>query len=487
MSVRGRRGRRAIVIETRRPRTTIGGFLLGVMAACGPVPPTTARRVDGVERCAYDVRVERDRPLALDVRVACQGRGVRGLAASTPELLPGLGPVTSEHGRLERERLRFQLPRRRPSASFRYRIDLDAVARRSDDPDLALRRGGSVIAAASTFLLHPLPLDVGTEVEVRVSTPPGVKFVTGLERRADHYRLGAHEIPVGTYAVFGDFAEHSVAVDRGRSELHLVVLAPDVGPSPERLADWVRVRGDAVAAFYGGFPAERALLAVIPVEDDDRVRHGNLLPESAPGIVLFVGARATEEDLASDWILVHELLHIGVPSFYREGKWFDEGMATYFEPIVRARAGLLEEATVWRELRLGMPRGLPALTREGLERTKSHQGMYWGGAIFCLLADIEIRRASGGRVGLEDGLRRVRAAGGHASEVWSLDETLKTADAAFGAPVLERLAARYAERPAPLDLDAVFQSLGVVLDGREVRLADDAPLAWVRRAIVRGR
>jgi predicted metalloprotease with PDZ domain len=184
--------------------------------------------------------------------------------------------------------------------------------------------------------------------------------------------------------------------------------------------------------------------------------------------------------------LIHELFHLGVPSFYEEGKWFDEGLATYFEPILRARAGMLSELELWREFARGLPLGLHALTRDGLERARGYRGLYWGGALYCLLADIAIRRDSGGRLGLEDGLRRVHSAGGHASEVWPLRRTLETADLAFTRPVLEPLARRHAQQPSPVDLEAIFDELGVVMDGHAVRLDDEAPLAWVRRALLRG-
>jgi hypothetical protein len=78
----------------------------------------------------------------------------------------------------------------------------------------------------------------------------------------------------------------------------------------------------------------------------------------------------------------------------------------------------------------------------------------------------------------------VQRAGGQAWEVWPLEKTLRTADSVLSQPVLAPLAARYAETPAPLDLEALFHSLGVGRSGTDVTFSDSAPLAWVRRAIV---
>ena len=41
-----------------------------------------------------------------------------------------------------------------------------------------------------------------------------------------------------------------------------------------------------------------------------------------------------------------------------------------------------------------MPKGLPQAGDQGLDNTGTWGREYWGGAMFCLLADIEIRKAT---------------------------------------------------------------------------------------------
>lgn len=460
---------------------------VGAFAACACTrePRTESLRFDGVDHCRYEVFVLRDRPMQLEVTASCRGRGIRGLRASRFETIAGLGSVTSEQGSVTRRERTFQLPRPLERVTFRYGLDLDAVALRSDSFDGALRQGDAILLPVSTLLLHPLPLDVGTEIELRVRTPKGIDYASGLKWRDDIQLLEAHEIPTATYAIFGTFDRRSVWLDEGAARLDLATLGA-LSVSADDLADWLLDRARAVSKFYGGFPAERGLVAVVSVPGRPGVRFGNILPESAPGILLLLGEDTSKAQLSSDWILLHELLHIGVPSFHAEGKWFDEGLATYFEPIVRARAGLLSERDVWAKFATRLPSGLGALTQDGLERARGFKGLYWGGALFCLLADVAVRKRSSGRLGLEDGLRRVRAAGGHASEVWQLARTLELADSAFQEPVLMPLLERYGNRPAPLDLDGLLTDLGVLGQEEGLKLNDDAPLAWVRSALVKG-
>ncbi|HEX6766344.1 MAG TPA: hypothetical protein VF103_12720, partial [Polyangiaceae bacterium] len=126
-----------------------------------------------------------------------------------------------------------------------------------------------------------------------------------------------------------------------------------------------------------------------------------------------------------------------------------------------------------------------ALTKKGLENGDSRDDIYWGGGLFCFLADVEARRATKGQKGLEDGLRAVLRAGGTSSEVWSVDETFETIDRGIGAPVVRELAKRYVISGAPVDLDGLLRELGVLRAGTTVRFDDRAPLASVRRAMVR--
>ena len=99
-------------------------------------------------------------------------------------------------------------------------------------------------------------------------------------------------------------------------------------------------------------------------------------------------------------MLVHELIHSGMPFIRGRGTWFMEGSATYVEPIIRARAGWKTEEEVWKEWVRHMPQGVGVFAR-GLPAAAGREN-YWGGAIFMLLADLAIRRESNGAKGLED-------------------------------------------------------------------------------------
>jgi predicted metalloprotease with PDZ domain len=163
--------------------------------------------------------------------------------------------------------------------------------------------------------------------------------------------------------------------------------------------------------------------------------------------------------------------------------WLEEGLATYVEPLARARAGLLSDERVWRSFLRGMPNGLPRAGDRGLDHTPTWGRRYWGGAIFCLLADLEIRRRTDNRRSLDDAVRGIVAAGGNIAVRWPLARALAEGDRATGVPVLTELHAKMGAAPVPVDLEGLWKRLGVSLRGRSVAFDDTAPLAAVRRAM----
>jgi hypothetical protein len=139
---------------------------------------------------------------------------------------------------------------------------------------------------------------------------------------------------------------------------------------------------------------------------------------------------------------------------------------------------------VWAEQVRSMPNGLPRSGDEGLDHTHTWGRTYWGGALFCLLADVEIRKKTQNRFGLRDAMSAVLRASGGVSFEWPIERVLKTGDEATGTTVLQDLYARMKDKPVSPDLDDLWQQLGVRQRGDGVELVDDAPLAATRKAIM---
>ena len=270
----------------------------------------------------------------------------------------------------------------------------------------------------------------------------------------------------------------------GGAAIHLEFEPHAFHNGGDALRVWIRRSAQIVAGYYGRFPTTRLTVRLI-AEAGEGVHGGKSFANPDALIRVQVGREVTEAQLLADWVLVHEMTHLALPDTGEAHAWLSEGIATYVEGVARVQAGNRSEADVWSEEIRQMPRGMPQPGDRGLDHTHTWGRTYWGGAMFCLLADVEIRRQSHNRFGLQDALRAVaRASGGLAAD-WPIERVLRTGDGAVGTTTLADLYAQMKDRPVAPDLMELWRRLGIEPEGSSVRLADSAPLAEVRRAIMR--
>ena len=212
---------------------------------------------------------------------------------------------------------------------------------------------------------------------------------------------------------------------------------------------------------------------------------GRTTNESGLVIQASVGRDATPAELAADWVLVHEMVHLALPELGRRHNWLAEGLATYVEGVARAQFGNRDVADVWAEYRHSMPAGLPRVGEGGMDQTPTWGRTYWGGALYCLQSDVQIREQTGNRAGLQTALRAIlRETGGFGAER-DIDDVLRIGDAATGTRVLQNLYGQIKATPVSPDLELLWTRLGVPKDPASQPFDDHAPLAAVRIAITR--
>jgi hypothetical protein len=280
--------------------------------------------------------------------------------------------------------------------------------------------------------------------------------------------------------------EAGSAIVVGGGTIEVVVLAGELSLPRRAITGWVFASACAVTDYYGRFPVSHLRVLVTPVTGRKGALHGTTDVDRGVFIKVFVGQFASEADLKNDWILTHEMVHLAFPSVRREHHWIEEGIATYVEPIARMEAGNYEARKVWSDLVEGLPKGLPQPGDQGLDHTHTWGRTYWGGALFCLLADLEIRQRTSNRYGLRDALRGIVAAGGTMETHWPLARALRAGDEAVGIPVLTELYDQMKAAPVAPDLAQLWRQLGVETRGGTVTFDGHAPLAQVRTAIASG-
>jgi hypothetical protein len=274
-------------------------------------------------------------------------------------------------------------------------------------------------------------------------------------------------------------------IEVGGGTLNVAFAPGEIALPRSALMDWLTTSAKAVSVYFGKFPVASARVLIVPVPGSG-VQAGTTFGYRGAAIRLIVGSDVTKAELVDDWKAVHEMTHLALPDVEDSHLWLAEGIAVYVEPVARVQAGDLTAEAIWGDMVRDMPKGLPQAGDRGLDHTPTWGRTYWGGAMFCLLADVEIRKETNNAKGLQQALRGILDAGGDHEKDWNdwpIKRIFSVGDKATGTTVLADLYKEMRAKPYAPDLDALWRELGVSVQGEEVVFDDSAPLASIRRAI----
>ncbi len=363
-------------------------------------------------------------------------------------------------------------------AHLRWTFDLPGAAKARRRMAGLRGQDGAWLARPSGFLLRPAVYHPDRRARMRLDLPQGLVFLSGLPAgpEANTWEAETDDFNDPPYSALGRWQIRSLSVKGATLE-----IAEPLDGSPlskDRADAWLRRAGELLASAYGRFPVQRAAVILTPAGRGKGVIFGTASGHGGAGVIVLLGATVSDTDLDKDWVLTHELIHLAIPDLEGPHRWLEEGIPTYLEPLLRLRTGRLDAAAFWSELRANLPKGQPQPEDRGLDRTATWGRTYWGGAMFCFLADLQIRERSGGQKILVDALRGIVDAGQTAELRGDIREVLRTGDRALGFKVLMPLYERMARDAAPADLEGIWKRLGAATDSFD----DAAPEAGLRKA-----
>jgi hypothetical protein len=264
-----------------------------------------------------------------------------------------------------------------------------------------------------------------------------------------------------SHAAFGRFAE--IAVDEAGVHAHCALLGNFAGLDAQATQAWLREAVRIAASSDGHFPTSALHVLVIPGGGGNEP-FGSVARGGGASVLLFVPDGFDRERLARDWVLPHELSHLLMPFVRREDAWLAEGLATYYQEVLRARAGVIPEtealANIAQALRSAQHEGTGrSLCEESrfMHQTHAYRAVYWGGAGSLLLADLALRRESAGEQTLDALLSRVRDEA-RMAPAYSANELLERLDALSSSHLFRELGARCEQAPFP-DFEATVHAL----------------------------
>lgn len=304
--------------------------------------------------------------------------------------------------------------------------------------------------------------------------------------------------------VLGRFEERRIELAGGNLRVALLPGADDAQRA--KLTQWLGTVGDALLGVYGRSPLADVQIVVVPVESTSLPFRffAFLYPsavlggESARGqgneLQLIVDPGRPAKEFAGDWTAIHELSHLLHPYLGDRGSWLGEGLATYYQNVLRARAGLLTPAEAWERLAGGFQRSQAGPYADTLENAAEAMGrshdflrVYWSGAAYWLTVDSDLRRDSGGTLTLESALSRFRDCCLPAYQEWPPERFVAKLDASLGVQTFSRRYREFARMKRFPDWRALFRQLGVRADKDDVTFDPGAPDAAIRDAITAAR
>ncbi|QCW28250.1 hypothetical protein FE772_23985 [Lysobacter enzymogenes] len=276
----------------------------------------------------------------------------------------------------------------------------------------------------------------------------------------------------------------------GERRLRVIVENPPSRARAEELQRWLAECARAQLTAFDAFPLREATVRIRLVprrgRDPSPVPWGQTQREDGVSVLLYVRKDASGDELRADWTAVHELAHLFHPFLGDDGRWLAEGLASYYQNVLRARAGLLDGEEAWRRLDAGFRRGRAAggdarMDEIGWSRASTMR-IYWAGAAFWLDADLSLRRERG------RSLDEVLAAYSRCC----LREDSRSAPQAFiaaldragGGGTLARVYARHAAMTGFPSLQADYAALGIDTEGEALRFSQEPAAVRLRAAIM---
>jgi len=373
-----------------------------------------------------------------------------------------------------------------------YRAALGRIVD-AGDRGLGARHGGTIVLDPDVWLLRTDDADRRAPAEVDVELPPGYAISAPWHPLpgSDGQRFRMSPTPKDWLAriAIGKFGSENIALRGGTLRLSIV----DGADASQRamLETWLAHVSRATLSAYGKLPLEDVQVLIVPDRDtnNEAVGFGQSSRGQGHALTLFVDHDKSAKAFDRDWVAVHELSHLFHPYLDDEGSWLAEGLATYYQNVLRARVGLLTPAQAWEQIDYGFARGRGATRANDIPLGASGERpnfmrIYWSGTAYWLEVDAELRRTSNNRLDIDEALRRFDDCCLPSYRAWEPAEFVGKLDALMGTDVFRKHFDAYATRRDFPDLKPLYARLGLVRAGDDITFDDAAPDAGVCVAIM---
>jgi len=378
----------------------------------------------------------------------------------------------------------------RDDSCLQWRVDL-AKALAQKDYRLALQLDGAVLSDADLWFWRD---DQRRRIRVEVELPEGMSLSAPWKEQAgkDEHIYWPEQTPAAwsSRIAVGRFPVQKLNVPG--TQVRLSVIGKVTDAQRELFTHWILETAECVASIDGRFPQSQPQILVVAIgPQSEPVPWAHVVRGGGVAAEFFVDETRSLEEFRADWTATHELSHMLLPMVSSRDRWLSEGLASYYQNVLRGRDGRLDDAAAWQKLHAGFERGKRATRPESLARaTRSGRSatmrVYWSGAAIFLKADTQLRAVSGGTQSLDTALASFQDCCLDARRSWRARELFLELDRLTGHTIFMDLYEKHVPAREFPDLDETYAQLGLVPGASTMNLNTEAPLSLVRLEIMQG-
>lgn len=261
---------------------------------------------------------------------------------------------------------------------------------------------------------------------------------------------------------------------------------------------WLKQIADALLTVYGEWPKDKFNITIQHGSSSHSpVPWGQVTRGKPDNVLLVVNPESSIQEITNDWTAFHELSHLLIPYRGYGDLWFSEGLATYYQNIIQARAGVLSEAELWNKLASGFERGRKqnqwsqknlAEISDNMRKYRNFMRVHWSGVHYWLTADIKLRQQSQNKLTLDNLLKQLKTCCQQKS--MSATEIVEQLDQLAGSDIFKPLFLEYRVSHVMPDYQPTLTGLGVISHQHDrestVSLRANAANADIRTNIYKG-
>ncbi len=451
----------------------------------------------------YQVKID-DQLQTLFIKACFSKRTISGLKAGEYPGNEGAHAIKllktltlPNNGKFKKVRGQIYFKQNIKNACIKYQVELTKLDKRYSESHFRYKGPEKIIAPyywlwlpqdyseKDTLLIH---FDFPAKINYSVPWPIYKNSNNnGKNTNKTYYvhNYASTEWPANT--VFGRFAKYKLNI--GKTSLRLAILNQTQTKPIKAYVNWVQVSAQAINSLFGQFPGKSIQIVLTPVgSKGEPVPFGQVLRGGAAAVQLFIDPTRTITEFLADWTASHEMSHLFLPYVQRADAWLSEGLATYYQNILRVRVKQLTEQQAWQKLHEGFQRGIRGtgkltLRDASINMHENHAYMrvYWSGTAIVLLADLELRKLSQGNMSMDIVLAEINRCCLQAGKTWSAKKLMNKMDQISRTKVFSQLYQQHTFSAQFPNLRQVYKDLGIVIVNDTVQFNPQAKYSKYRK------